>query len=169
MKNKVLTSLVLAAAAAVIVVVIVVIVGNGDSDDNNNGSTSQPATGDVQVSAQTVSGLGPILVNDQGFTLYTFVPDQGERVTCVGSCATVWPPVFVEDEQKPAAVGAVKQALLGMDESPEGGQVVTYNGWPLYTYVADTEPGQAVGQALDLNGGLWYVISPDGEIIKQKP
>jgi predicted lipoprotein with Yx(FWY)xxD motif len=47
--------------------------------------------------------------------------------------------------------------------------VVTYKGWPLYTYVADTAPGQATGQAVNLNGGLWYVISPDGKVITQKP
>lgn len=56
-------------------------------------------------------------------------------------------------------------------EYPEhaGGRVVTYDGWPLYTYVTDTAAGQANGQALNLNGGLWYVISPSGKVIKKKP
>jgi predicted lipoprotein with Yx(FWY)xxD motif len=46
---------------------------------------------------------------------------------------------------------------------------VTYNHWPLYRYIADTKPGQATGQGLDLNGGLWYVLSPSGKIIKKTP
>jgi hypothetical protein len=35
--------------------------------------------------------------------------------------------------------------------------------------VSDTAPGQASGQALNLNGGLWYVISPSGKLITKKP
>src|SRR5436853_91909 len=61
-----------------------------------------------------------------------------------------------------------KAALLGSDRNPAGGRVVTYNKWPLYTYVADTAPGQAKGQALNLNGGLWYVLSPSGKVIRTK-
>jgi predicted lipoprotein with Yx(FWY)xxD motif len=58
---------------------------------------------------------------------------------------------------------------LGSDPNPGGGTVVTYSGWPLYTYVADTAAGAAQGQALNLNGGLWYVMSPSGAIIRTKP
>jgi hypothetical protein len=43
--------------------------------------------------------------------------------------------------------------------------VVTYNGWPLYAYVSDKAAGVATGQALNLNGGYWYVIQPDGVVI----
>ncbi len=32
----------------------------------------------------------------------------------------------------------------------------TYDGHPLYTYTGDRGPGQASGDNLDLNGGLWY-------------
>src|SRR4029078_11623395 len=63
---------------------------------------------------------------------------------------------------------AAKQTLLGSDKNPSGGRVVTYNRWPLYTYIADSKPGQATGQALDLNGGLWYVLSPYGKVITKK-
>jgi Secreted repeat of unknown function len=62
-----------------------------------------------------------------------------------------------------------KPLLLGSDPDPAGGRVVTYNRWPLYTYVADRAAGQATGQALNLNGGLWYVLAPSGEVIRKKP
>ena len=45
---------------------------------------------------------------------------------------------------------------------------MTYAGWPLYSYVTDTSPGSAHGQALKLNGGLWYVIAPSGKLITKK-
>ena len=114
------------------------------------------------VSTRKVGKLGTILVNSKGFTLYMFVPDKQKKVTCKGQCAVVWPPLKVKKGQKPTAGGSAKKKLLGMD-----GSVVTYNRWPLYTYVIDTKPGQAKGQGKKLNGGLWYVLSPSGKVIKK--
>jgi predicted lipoprotein with Yx(FWY)xxD motif len=110
-----------------------------------------------------------VLVDAKGRTLYIFVPDKAKKVTCVSTCAAIWPPAMLPAGQKPVAVGQVKQSLLGSDPDPAGGQVVTYAGWPLYGYVTDSGPGQDSGQALDLNGGLWYVISPAGKVITKKP
>ncbi len=56
----------------------------------------------------------------------------------------------------------------GFGADPAGGRVVTYAGWPLYTYVGDTAPGTVKGQGLDANGGLWYVLSPAGNVIRTK-
>ncbi len=90
------------------------------------------------MSTRKVRKFGTILVNSKGFTLYMFVPDKQKKVTCKGGCAVVWPPLKLKKGQKPTAGGAAKKKLLGMD-----GTVVTYNRWPLYTYVVDTKPGQA--------------------------
>lgn len=120
------------------------------------------------MSTASVNGLGPVLVNAQGKVLYTFAPDNAKKVTCVGACAAVWPPLKLSGS-KPVGSGSVKASLLGSDPNPSGGSVVTYAGWPLYTYVADSGPGTASGQAINLNGGLWYVISPSGTVIKKKP
>ena len=97
-----------------------------------------------------------------------FVPDKRKRVTCVSTCAKVWPPMKLPKGTKAVVSGQAKASLLASDPDPEGGRVVTYNGWPLYTYVADTAAGQAKGQALNLNGGLWYVLSPAGKVIRTK-
>lgn len=130
------------------------------------GGSSSGSTSSVTINSATVGSLGTILVNSQGQTLYMFVPDNKSKVTCVGGCAAVWPPVSIPAGQKATASGTVKQALLGSDPNPSGGDVVTYNGWPLYTYITDTSAGQATGQGVNLNGGLWYVMSPSGAIIK---
>jgi predicted lipoprotein with Yx(FWY)xxD motif len=127
-----------------------------------------PAKG-VRISTRTIPGLGPVLVNAQGRTLYMFIPDNDRKVTCVGSCAEVWPPAFRPKGQKPIPSGQAKQSLLESDPDPAGGQVITYAGWPLYTFVSDTTAGKATGQGLNINGGLWYVLSPSGQVIKTKP
>jgi predicted lipoprotein with Yx(FWY)xxD motif len=131
-------------------------------------TTSAGMTAAVKISTRKLPGLGTVLVNSKGRTLYMFVPDKRKRVTCVRTCAKVWPPVKLPKGAKAVAAGKAKASLLGSDRNPAGGRVVTYNKWPLYTYVADTAPGQAKGQALNLNGGLWYVLSPSGKVIRTK-
>ena len=58
-------------------------------------------------------------------------------------------------------------ALLGAAAEPAGmgGQVVTYAGWPLYTYAGDITPGEANGQGLNLNGDSWFVVAPSGKAL----
>jgi len=120
------------------------------------------ASNTVTVKTAKIKKLGTVLVNSRGLTLYMFVRDKQKKVTCHGSCAAVWPPLKVKKGQTPTAGGAAKKKLLGLD-----GRVVTYNRWPLYTYIGDSKPGQANGQAKNLNGGLWYVLSPAGKVIKK--
>ncbi|MGH7910141.1 MAG: hypothetical protein ACREQM_04320 [Candidatus Dormibacteraceae bacterium] len=131
--------------------------------------TATPSPATVEVSTSDIAGLGQVLVDGQGRTLYMFVPDKHSQVTCTSTCAAVWPPMKVASGQSAVASGQAQSSLLGTDPDPAGGSVVTYAGWPLYTYIADTAPGKATGQAIDLNGGLWYVLSPAGQVIKTKP
>lgn len=118
------------------------------------------------VGARDAAGLGTVLVNSEGYTLYAFEPDGQHTVSCTDACAGSWPPVMLPAATAPAAGPGVRQDLLGSVPNPAGGQVVTYGGWPLYTYASDLAPGQANGQALDLNGGPWYVIRPCGQLVR---
>jgi len=122
----------------------------------------------VVVSTRRLPKLGLVLVDSRGRTLYMFVPDKHKKVTCIGTCASLWPPLKLARGAKPVAKGKARQSLLGSDPDPDGGRVVTYHGWPLYTYVGDGAPGAANGQALNNSGGLWYVLSPSGKVIRRK-
>jgi predicted lipoprotein with Yx(FWY)xxD motif len=130
-------------------------------------STNAPAG--MQISTKTISGLGPVLVNSQGRTLYMFTSDNRAKVTCLSSCTSLWPPAKLSRGQKATAGGEANPSLLGSDPDPEGGTVVTYAGWPLYTYAADSGAGTANGQGVSANGGLWYVLSPSGRMITKAP
>lgn len=129
-------------------------------------SGARPA---LVVTTKRLPKLGLVLVNRKGRTLYMFVPDKRKKVTCLHTCAVVWPPVKLPKHARLVAKGKAKASLLGSDRDPAGGRVVTYARWPLYTYVADRAAGQANGQALNLNGGLWYVLAPSGKVIRKKP
>jgi predicted lipoprotein with Yx(FWY)xxD motif len=41
------------------------------------------------------TGLGKVLVDSKGRTLYLFSKDQGTKSTCFGECATDWPSLRV--------------------------------------------------------------------------
>jgi predicted lipoprotein with Yx(FWY)xxD motif len=126
---------------------------------------STPATKSISLSLRTLPTVGAVLVNAEGRTLYTFAPDNHSKVTCVSSCATLWPPLKLASGETAAGPPQLKASLLSSDPDPEGGNVVTYAGWPLYTYAADSAVGQDNGQAIEANGGRWYVMAPSGTVI----
>jgi predicted lipoprotein with Yx(FWY)xxD motif len=126
---------------------------------------SAPAAKAVSVSVRTLPNVGAVLVNAEGHTLYTFAPDQHSKVTCVSACASVWPPLKLASGETAAGSAQLKASLLSSDPDPEGGSVITYAGWPRYTYAADSAAGQDNGQTIEANGGHWYVITPSGKVI----
>jgi predicted lipoprotein with Yx(FWY)xxD motif len=154
------TALRIGGIAALTATIAIVAIGWSAAASSKAGTAHSLKAATVQT--KKIKKLGTILVNSKGLTLYMFVPDHQKKVTCKGQCAVIWPPLKVKKGQKPTAGGAAKKKLLGTD-----GRVVTYNRWPLYTYVTDTRPGQTTGQGIKQSGGKWYVLSPSGKIIKK--
>jgi predicted lipoprotein with Yx(FWY)xxD motif len=159
-------------AVALLAVVGLVAAGCGGSSASSMPKSgvagAQHATSSVAVKTRKIKGLGVVLVNPAGRTLYVFMKDRQRRVSCTGSCQSFWPPLKWKTSGKPKAGGAAKSGLLGTDKNPSGGKVVTYKKWPLYTYSGDSAAGQSNGWNMTLNGGKWYVISPAGKVIKHK-
>jgi predicted lipoprotein with Yx(FWY)xxD motif len=111
------------------------------------------------------SGLGQILTDAQGRTLYLFAKDKGNSSSCDSTCAAVWPP-FTTTGGEQAGPGA-SASLVGALTRSDGTTQVTYNGHPLYYYVGDGNVGDTKGQNLDQFGGGWYVLSPAGAQVGQ--
>jgi predicted lipoprotein with Yx(FWY)xxD motif len=155
-----LAALALAAAVAA--------AGCGGSAAAPAGAGGTARAGTVTISAKSLPRVGTVLVNAAGDALYMFAPDDQRQVTCVSLCAETWPPMRLRAGAALAAGPGVRQALLGSDADPGGGRVVTYHGWPLYTYTADVYAGQTTGQGTDLNGGYWYLIRPSGQVVRAK-
>jgi len=129
----------------------------------------QQAGPKVIVAARQLHGAGTVLVTAKGYALYMFEPDGRKQVTCTGACAGTWPPLRLPAGATVVAGHGVKASLLGSDPDPAGGRVVTYGGWPLYTYSGDVQPGQVTGQAIDLNGGDWYLMRLSGQPLIPAP
>jgi predicted lipoprotein with Yx(FWY)xxD motif len=111
----------------------------------------------VKVAQATVAGKSEnVLVNDKGMTLYYYKPDTASTVACTGGCATNWPPVVFSGSGAPTGGDGVTGKLAVLTGA--NGAQVTYNGHPLYTFIADKAPGDTVGQG---KGGVWFVATPD--------
>jgi predicted lipoprotein with Yx(FWY)xxD motif len=113
----------------------------------------------VTLSIRSVPKLGPF-IETHGWTLYMYPPDRQRKVTCtkVGDCQAAWPPLFLSAGHKIVAGPGVKQDLIGTMPG-DGGEVVTYNHWPLYYYIGDHKADEVNGQDQGFN---WYVVAPDG-------
>ncbi len=139
---------------------------------SNGGSTGSGATpaaaavaGTPSVAAGAILGtattpLGAILVDGQGKAVYLFAADTPGKSNCSGSCSTYWPPVTAPTTLPAAPAGV--SAKLGEIMRADGTHQLTVDGLPVYTYVGDSKPGTASGQGKNLNGGLWWVVSPSG-------
>ncbi len=89
-------------------------------------------------STANVSGVGNVLVDGKGKTVYVLTKDGTTNVPCTAAsgCTSVWPPAG------------------------------TYKSWRVYEYTGDSGPGQANGQGLTSFGGTWYALSPSGQPVK---
>ena len=116
-------------------------------------ASSAPAAGSSALKTAKIGGA-TVVTNAKGFTLYWFVPDTATTSKCNGSCATFWPPV-----KGPATAGAGVTGKLATIKRADGSAQATYNGHPLYTYAGDNAPGQATGDGLNVNGGVWHEVT----------
>ena len=115
-------------------------------------SPTPPAATGAALKTATIGGT-TVLTNAKGFTLYSFAPDTASSSKCYGACAAYWPPV--------TGTSAAGHGLPGKTATitrTGGSRQLTYNGHPLYTYIGDSAPGQARGNNLNLNGGLWHEV-----------
>ncbi|PKB81381.1 MAG: hypothetical protein BZY88_06770 [SAR202 cluster bacterium Io17-Chloro-G9] len=135
-------------------------------------SISLSSTGASAVVSTAWAGLNQYLVDNAGMTLYIFTNDTAAAGSappvsaCTSDgCLRLWDPVVTDGDpvakEQPEFRNGVNAELLGSFKRADGkGTQVTYNGWPLYNYVQDMKPGDAIGQ-----WGPWYVVSPLGNVI----
>jgi predicted lipoprotein with Yx(FWY)xxD motif len=122
-------------------------------------TTTDPSAGDtIEISSE--GDFGTHLVDGSGRSLYLFLTDAQSASTCVGGCAATWPPFTISA----TAGSGVNPDLLGTVAREDGAEQVTYNGWPLYHYGADLEPGDVLGQGL---GSVWFLVDAEGNPVGQ--
>jgi predicted lipoprotein with Yx(FWY)xxD motif len=137
--------------------------GGGEEEATTEAASTPSGAKSTPVSVGTASGVGKILVDSNGMTLYYFEKDQKDsgKSKCEGACASAWPPLTTGGEAE--AMAGVNASMLGTIERSDGTTQVTYAGWPLYTFVEDQKPGEDNGTDSKAFGGSWYPLHSNGE------
>jgi predicted lipoprotein with Yx(FWY)xxD motif len=146
------TFLVLAALAAL---------GAAAAVGVNAAVRSSSTAGGAAVVKVRATGLGRVLTDSRGFTLYLFLADKSGKSACYGSCASFWPALVTTG--KPKIGAGAKAGLLGTTKRRNGQLQVTYAGHPLYRFALDKKAGQTSGEGLNDFGAHWYAVSAAGK------
>jgi predicted lipoprotein with Yx(FWY)xxD motif len=119
-------------------------------------ATNTPGAATPTLKIGQVAAIGSVLTNPAGLTLYTYKDDVANsgQSSVPAAIAPNWPPLAITGS--PVAPSGLP-GQLGSFTRPDGSKQVMYKGMPLYTFVGDTQPGQANGQGL-LN--LWFAATP---------
>jgi predicted lipoprotein with Yx(FWY)xxD motif len=155
----------LASAAAIpLVALAVAACGGGGAATAATPETSSGTPATVGIAN---SSLGSILVDSSGRTLYLFKADVGMSSACTGACAAAWPPLLTAGA--PTAGTGLTASKLATITRSGGSRQVTYNGHPVYLYVADKKPGDVTGQGVTAFGAAWFALTPTGNQISTQP
>jgi predicted lipoprotein with Yx(FWY)xxD motif len=124
---------------------------SAEAQPSSNAGVSFPPVGTTVIVVQH-SKLGWVMAKADGLVVYTYAKDsKGGAPTCTGSCASVWAPVTGTPKAGPADTFP---GSFGLVTGAGGQKVITYNGYPLYTYVG-APPLSTKGNGI---GGVWHVI-----------
>ena len=155
------------AAAGVLATVMLLAACGGGSSTTTSGSSGNSSKQTPAASTQTVATgttpVGTVLVDSRGMTLYAFAADSPGKSNCTGSCLQYWPAAKASGTVSHSSDVSAKLSTI---KRSDGTTQLTVNGWPVYTYAADSGPGQATGQGENLSGGRWWVVAPSGTQIK---
>jgi predicted lipoprotein with Yx(FWY)xxD motif len=134
--------------------------GGGEETTNKPAASTASSEG-APITVGTATGVGKVLVDSNGLTLYYFQKDQNGESACYGACEQAWPPLRTEGA--PQAGEGAMASKLGTTKRKDGTVQVTYNNWPLYTFVEDKKPGEDNGTDSKAFGATWYPLHPNGE------
>ena len=154
------------AAAVALSAATIAACGGGGGSTTGATKPKGPDGAAATFGVASASGLGRILVDSKGQTLYLFKKDTGTKSTCAGACATDWPPLRASG--KPLAGTGLSTSKVGTTARPDGKPQVTYNGHPLYLFQGDSAPGQTNGEGISAFGAAWFAVSPAGSQVNGK-
>jgi predicted lipoprotein with Yx(FWY)xxD motif len=150
------------AGGAVLLLAALAVAGCGGGGKSSASSgPPKTASGGAATVGVSNAGLGNILVNSKGRTLYLFSRDSGTMSECNGACAVNWPPLRAAG--KPTIGSGATASLISTSTRSDGVHQVTYNGHPLYLFKGDSKPGDTNGEGLNAFGGSWFALSPAGD------
>lgn len=169
------TSIFAVAACAVVI--------TGCGSMNPTSTSSGPAaphqtsasrgTNSTTVGVRMTSGIGNVLVDGKGRTLYLDDQEKSGKILCAkADCTAIWKPLLLSGSKAPSGPASVS-SMLSTTKRPDGTVQVTLKGSPLYTFAYDMAPGQAKGNGqqdkFDGTSFSWHAATPNGTATQTSP
>jgi predicted lipoprotein with Yx(FWY)xxD motif len=132
---------------------------------HTSSSAAKPST---SFSTANVSGVGTVVVDGSGRTVYVLTSNGHDNVPCsvASGCTGLWPALPLPAGVASATAGTgIDASLLGTKKLSDGKTYPTYHGWLMYEYAGDSGSGQAKGQGIKSFGGTWYVLDASGNLV----
>ncbi|HYQ11409.1 MAG TPA: hypothetical protein VEP92_09595 [Gaiellaceae bacterium] len=107
---------------------------------SSSGSSAKPST---SFSTANVSGVGTVVVDGSGKTVYILTADGKTNLPCTdgSGCTGLWPDLPLPHGSSGAKAGTgIDASLLGTKKSSDGETSPTYNGWLMYEYSGTRGP-----------------------------
>jgi predicted lipoprotein with Yx(FWY)xxD motif len=111
--------------------------GSSSPSDASDGGAAPGVSAKAAPVGEADTGLGTVLVDGKGLTLYGLTDDTNGISTCDGACADAWPPLTVDGSDLPAGLDP---SLYKVVERSDGTFQLRAGQWPLYRFAGDAAP-----------------------------
>lgn len=110
------------------------------------------------VESANVPHFAGALVNQSSHSLYVLSSERGGALRCTGSCLSSWLPLEVSTSTTTVSLGAGVKGKVGFVARGKSKKQVTFNTYPLYTFVGDSGARQSHGEGIKALGGTWTLV-----------
>jgi predicted lipoprotein with Yx(FWY)xxD motif len=110
------------------------------------------------VGSANVPHFAGALVNQSSRSLYVLSDERGGKLHCTTSCLSSWLPLEVSTSTKTVSLGAGVKGKIGFVARGKSKKQVTFNSYPLYTFVGDSGARQSHGEGIQAFGGTWTLV-----------
>lgn len=142
------------AAASIVTLGLGFVVAAAPASSAASASVKTPAL----LQAANTTQYGEILTNSHGFSLYGLSDESGGKLACVGKCLQAWPPMLVATSVTKISLGPGVTGVIGFVKRSATTKQVTFDGFPVYTFIKGTAAGQAHGEGISAFGGTWGLL-----------
>ena len=139
---------------------------------NSAASAAPEAASAAMLQSINVPKYPGVLGNSKGYSLYILTDEKNGKVHCSGQCLQYWPPLYVSKGAMVTVGKGVKGKWGTVERMLSTGDKyqVTYNSYPVYTYVGDTGAKQSHGEGVKFATGVdWYLVRASATTVAATP
>ncbi len=110
------------------------------------------------IESANVPHFAGALVNQSSRSLYILSDERGAKLHCTTACLSSWLPLEVSTATKTVSLGAGVKGKIGFVARGKSKKQVTFNSYPLYTFVGDSGARESHGEGIKAFGGTWTLV-----------